>query len=238
LLTLSHSCRTKTAKAPPRRETPSRSTRCLLSCSALHTTLPLTPALDLLLQLRNLFSLHEGVACQTHELTGCRCHLGEVPDADADGADADDSSDDDDDDDDEMEGFVQASQFQDDDAIRKVRSNPFLSLSCSASSRRRRADSPLSSSCLCPQISKQRRNLSILKTWTHYDCADERALDELDDGLLQSVIYERMLKADQAETPIPHEGNGGLFVRGGQVGFVFGKKTSAPAEEVEVESVE
>ncbi|GAA5847167.1 hypothetical protein JCM9279_006118 [Rhodotorula babjevae] len=150
-------------------------------------------------ELRNLFSLHEGVACQTHELTGCRCHFGEVPNADADGADDDDSSDDDD----EMEGFVQASQFQDDDAIRK--------------------------------IPKQRRNLSILKTWTHYDCADERALDELEDGLLQSVIYERMVKADQVEAPIPHEGNGSLFVRGGQVGFVFGKQTSAPAEEEEVD---
>ncbi|GAA5895948.1 hypothetical protein JCM8208_005131 [Rhodotorula glutinis] len=148
-------------------------------------------------ELRNLFSLHEGVACQTHDLTGCRCHFGEVPGADEDGAEDEDSSDSDD----EMEGFVQASQFQDDDAVRKM--------------------------------SKQRRNLSILKTWTHYDCADEKALDKLEDGLLQSVIYEGMLKANQGEEPIPHEGNGTLAVRGGQVGFVFGKKTSAPLEEEE-----
>ncbi|GAA5928218.1 hypothetical protein JCM3775_000545 [Rhodotorula graminis] len=153
-------------------------------------------------ELRNLFSLHEGVACQTHELTGCRCHFGEAPGADEDGLEDEDLSDSDD----EMDGFVQASQFQDEDAVRKM--------------------------------SKQRRNLSILKTWTHYDCADEAALDKLEDGLLQTVIYERMVKADQGEDPIPHEGNGTLCVRGGQVGFVFGKRTAAPVKEEEVDVVE
>lgn len=29
------------------------------------------------MQIRDIFKLHRGVACQTHELLGCRCHFGE-----------------------------------------------------------------------------------------------------------------------------------------------------------------
>ncbi|BGP42766.1 helicase [Rhodotorula kratochvilovae] len=139
-------------------------------------------------ELRNLFTLHESVACQTHELLGCRCHFGEVPDDDDDAQDDDDS-----DEDDEMDGFVQASQFQDDDAVRKM--------------------------------SKQRRNLSILKTWQHYNCTDEDSIDDIEDPLLKSVIWARMARAADDDAGIEPEGHGKLPLCGGQVGFVFGKKS-------------
>jgi len=91
-------------------------------------------------QLRNLFTLHEGVACQTHDLTGCRCHCGEVPLDDEDGSGDEDGSDED-----EMEGFMQASQFHDDDAVRKVRRAALRALSCHSA-----APSLTSSTRRCP----------------------------------------------------------------------------------------
>ncbi|GJN93684.1 hypothetical protein Rhopal_006741-T1 [Rhodotorula paludigena] len=143
-------------------------------------------------ELRNLFTLHENVASQTHDLLGCRCHFGEHPDDDDDEEDDEDASSDGED---QIGGFVQASQFQDADAIRKM--------------------------------TKQRRNLSVLKTWTHYDCTDEQSIDEVEDELLQSVIYQRMSLADRDEEPLEVEGNGELSLRGGQISFVFGKKSGA-----------
>ncbi|GAA6050956.1 hypothetical protein JCM3770_005342 [Rhodotorula araucariae] len=143
-------------------------------------------------ELRNLFTLHESVACQTHELLGCRCHFGEVPEDDDD---AHDDEDDGSDDDGEMDGFVQASQFQDNDTVRK--------------------------------ISKQRRNLSILKTWSHYNCTDEESIDDIEDPLLKSVIWARMARAADDDSGIEPEGNGKLRLCAGQVGFVFGKKSGS-----------
>lgn len=76
-------------------------------------------------------------------------------------------------------------------------------------------------------MTKQRRDLSVLKTWTHYDCTDEQSIDEVEDELLQSVIYQRMSLADRDEEPLEVEGNGELSLRGGQISFVFGKKSGA-----------
>ncbi|GAA5872054.1 hypothetical protein JCM3774_006594 [Rhodotorula dairenensis] len=69
-------------------------------------------------ELRNLFTLHEDVACQTHDLLGCRCHLGEglpdEPDPEEDDGNSESG------DDDFEGGFVQASQYQDKDAKRDL----------------------------------------------------------------------------------------------------------------------
>lgn len=76
------------------------------------------------IQLRNLFTLHEDVACQTHDLLGCRCHLGEAcpEEGDADGSEEDEDDDNSDSSGDEYGGgFVQASQYQDKDVKRAVR---------------------------------------------------------------------------------------------------------------------
>lgn len=59
-------------------------------------------------QLRDIFKLHRGVASQTHDLLGCRCHFGENQ-ADAAGSTQGDSSDDESQ---NMQvGFTQASQY-------------------------------------------------------------------------------------------------------------------------------
>ncbi|GAA5945928.1 hypothetical protein JCM10213_006186 [Rhodosporidiobolus nylandii] len=71
----------------------------------------------------------------------------------------------------------------------------------------------------------QRRNLSILKTWTHYNCSDERAIDHLEDQLLRSLVYERIIQASDTEHSVEPQGNGTLRLHGGQIGWVFGKRS-------------
>lgn len=66
-------------------------------------------------QLRNLFTLHDDVACQTHELLECRCHFGEIDEDEEDEPGSDESESEDD-----GGGFMQASQYQDGEAARQV----------------------------------------------------------------------------------------------------------------------
>ncbi|CEQ42321.1 SPOSA6832_04115 [Sporobolomyces salmonicolor] len=76
--------------------------------------------------------------------------------------------------------------------------------------------------------SKARRNLSILRTWQHYDCSSEASIDTIDDALLRSLVYNRAATAAEHERvlePIPGLVGERMLVRGGQVGFVFGKKS-------------
>lgn len=62
------------------------------------------------------------MACQTHELLGCRCHFGEVDDDDDD--DDDNGSSDGSDSQDDAGGFMQASQYQDGEAARQASLSP------------------------------------------------------------------------------------------------------------------
>ncbi|GAA5972110.1 hypothetical protein JCM11641_002499 [Rhodosporidiobolus odoratus] len=71
----------------------------------------------------------------------------------------------------------------------------------------------------------QRRNLSVLRTWTHHNCSDEASIDKLEDQLLQALVYNRMAEAPASGHQLEPQGNGQLLLRGGQVGWVFGKKT-------------
>ncbi|GAA5887053.1 hypothetical protein JCM5296_001580 [Sporobolomyces johnsonii] len=153
--------------------------------------------------LRNIFTLHDATGCQTHDLLDCRCHTGDVTPED-DGAD-DEPGDSDDDigsgTGDELGGFVRASQW---DGAADESKN---------------------------KASKARRNLSILRTWQHYDCSSEAAIDSIDDALLRSLVYNRAANAAEHERVLPEPETGPgrrderMLVRGGQVGFVFGKKT-------------
>ncbi|GAA6045127.1 hypothetical protein NBRC10513_007525 [Rhodotorula toruloides] len=68
-------------------------------------------------ELRNLFTLHDDVACQTHELLGCRCHFGEVDEDE----DEDDGGSDESESEDDGGGFMQASQYQDGEAARQLK---------------------------------------------------------------------------------------------------------------------
>ncbi|GAA5824225.1 hypothetical protein JCM11251_001575 [Rhodosporidiobolus azoricus] len=75
------------------------------------------------------------------------------------------------------------------------------------------------------QAAKQRRNLSILRTYSHYNCSDDTVIDTIDDQLLRSVIYERVAVAAEGDHEVPPQGRGELPLRGGQVGWVFGKRS-------------
>ncbi|GAA5956650.1 hypothetical protein JCM21900_002326 [Sporobolomyces salmonicolor] len=149
--------------------------------------------------LRNIFTLHDDTGCQTHDLLDCRCHTGGVTPEDERAHEVADS-----DDDitsgtsDELGGFVRASQWDG-----------------AADESKKKA-------------SKARRNLSILRTWQHYDCSSEASIDTIDDALLRSLVYNRAATAAEHERvlePVPGLVGERMRVRGGQVGFVFGKKS-------------
>jgi hypothetical protein len=114
--------------------------------------------------------------------------------------------------DEEEGGFQQASQWQDEDHEQKVRFPLFFSFTPRADFSSR-------------QARKNRRNLSVLKTWTHYNCSDANSIDAVEDQLLQSIVYHRMTEAADDEHTLDPTGHGELYVRGGQVGWIFGKKT-------------
>ncbi|KAK4699950.1 hypothetical protein P7C70_g6303, partial [Phenoliferia sp. Uapishka_3] len=137
--------------------------------------------------LKNVFKLHTGVACQTHDLLGCRCHI--------DGSPVDTPTESDDDEDlptvDELfkSGFVAASQFQPDAS---------------------------------QSTNKDRKNLSILKSWVHHNCRDEYAADEIEDTVLREVVF---LRIADAPDEVGIQAEGGKALRGGQIGFAFAKRT-------------
>ncbi|ORY77597.1 SNF2 family N-terminal domain-domain-containing protein [Leucosporidium creatinivorum] len=143
--------------------------------------------------LRNIFKHHPGVACQTHELLGCRCHLGED-----DQGDAFDPADDEEDEDLPLElGFTQASQYH----IEEARPN------------------------------KERKNLSVLNTWTHHNGCDEQSVDEIEDELLRGIIYSRVAESAEDDVGFEALGKGGMRLRGGQIGMCFAKKSTATSAE-------
>ncbi|GAA6021991.1 hypothetical protein JCM10207_002399 [Rhodosporidiobolus poonsookiae] len=81
---------------------------------------------------------------------------------------------------------------------------------------------------------KQRRNLSVLKSWTHYNCSDEASIEEIEDDLLRSVVYSCLPDGGdfgEDDHAVPPQGNGELWLRGGQLGWVFGKKTGTESAE-------
>ncbi|KDE04608.1 hypothetical protein MVLG_04988 [Microbotryum lychnidis-dioicae p1A1 Lamole] len=154
--------------------------------------------------LRSIFKLHQGVACQTHDLLGCKCHLDLDHDDDGEGAarmeadlgptseDASSSLQAS-----EPPGFTQASHFHalgggfDLEIVQRDES----------------------------------RRLGMLNNWAHYNCCDEASVDEIEDTLLRSVVYQRIIEAaDGTEGSVP-EGRATYRLREGQVGFVFGKKS-------------
>ena len=89
-------------------------------------------------QLKSIFKLHTGVACQTHDLLGCRCHLDEpiVEKPPKGEFDSDTEEEDFPSSDDMMAGFVQASQMRDESPV-EVRS-PFALLAVAYPGRRTR----------------------------------------------------------------------------------------------------
>ncbi|SDA02883.1 BZ3500_MvSof-1268-A1-R1_Chr11-1g03203 [Microbotryum saponariae] len=153
--------------------------------------------------LRSIFKLHQGVACQTHDLLGCKCHL-DLDNDDEEGAarmEADLGPTFEDPSSSfqafEPPGFTQASQFH-----------------------------ALGGGFDLETVQRdESRRLGMLNNWAHYNCCDEGSVDEIEDTLLRSVVYQRVIEAvDGAEGSVP-EGRATYRLRGGQVGFVFGKKS-------------
>ena len=159
------------------------------------------------MQLKNVFKLHTGVSCQTHDLLGCGCHLEDGPARDG-GAD-EDSDEELPTADELLSGFVPASQYHQDEPDLSVR----LPSSPSAS---------LFSHFYLAQTNKDRKNLSVLKSWLHHNCRDEDAVDEIEDTVLREVVFSRVANAPN-EAGIQAEG--GLALRGGHISFAFAKRT-------------
>ena len=78
------------------------------------------------------------------------------------------------------------------------------------------------------QLARKRRDLSILKTWTHYNTRDLDRVDQIEDILLLSVIYEALERA-KLHTSLPKLQEADQNLCGGQIAFVFGQKAGAPA---------
>ncbi|GAA5933819.1 uncharacterized protein JCM15063_000477 [Sporobolomyces koalae] len=171
--------------------------------------------------LKNIFRLHEDTGCQTHDLIECSCHkpLSQQSQDPTQSQDTDDDEDDnDDDDDDEPAAFVPASQL---------------------GSRPERIDKKARK--------RTRRNLSILKTWAHYDCSQVSAVEKVQDELLKRVIEGLYEKVDANERVV--EGYGWnemdeedkervakgerLEVKGGQIAWVFEKKNKTRQDDAD-----
>lgn len=72
------------------------------------------------------------------------------------------------------------------------------------------------------QAKKDRKNLSVLKSWIHHDCRVDTSADEIEDAVLRRLVYERVAEAPHEKgTPAP----GGWDLKGGMIGFAFAKKT-------------
>lgn len=84
------------------------------------------------------------------------------------------------------------------------------------------------SGSLLVQLARKRRDLSILRTWTHYNTRDLDRVDQIEDILLLSVIYEALERA-KSQTSLPKLQEADQNLCGGQIAFVFGQKAGAPA---------
>jgi len=80
--------------------------------------------------------------------------------------------------------------------------------------------------CLYPQPNKERKNLSVLNTWTHHNGCDQQSVDEIEDDLLRGIVYTRVAESGDDEG-FDALGNGGMRLRGGQIGMCFAKKSAA-----------
>lgn len=88
----------------------------------------------------------------------------------------------------------------------------------------------LTSSLLDPQPNKERKNLSVLNTWTHHNGCDQQSVDEIEDDLLRQIVYSRVVEAPEEEG-FDALGKGGMRLRGGQIGMCFAKKSTAGSAE-------
>ncbi|GAA6005232.1 hypothetical protein JCM11491_002629 [Sporobolomyces phaffii] len=172
--------------------------------------------------LKNIFRLHVDTTCQTHDLLGCGCHRGENPESlPSQEKDEDTETDDSDED---LGGFVPASQWNGEAADKKVSSATSTVVATSLIRRRYYV--------FAQALKKAHRNLSILKTWNHYDCSDFDAYASIEDDLLRKLIanlYEHVDPNERLVQSLPDfddvEAAGQkMEVRGGQVGWVFEKK--------------
>lgn len=116
---------------------------------------------------------------------------------------------------------MQASQYRDKDSERAVRL-AFLGYFAL------RSHGESDSGSLLLQLARKRRDLSILKTWTHYNTRDLDRVDQIEDVLLLSVIYEALERA-QSHKSLPKLQEADQNLGGGQIAFVFGQKAGAPA---------
>ncbi|SCV73308.1 BQ2448_7234 [Microbotryum intermedium] len=158
--------------------------------------------------LRNIFKLHQGVACQTHDLLGCKCHL--------------DLDDDENDDGDDGNGEVlneaeAASSSEDHFSLRPFDPPGFTQASQFHAAALERE----------PELQRdESRRLGMLNSWAHYNGCDEGSVDEIEDTLLRSVVYQRIIEAvDGVEESVP-EGRATYRLRGGEfvelaTGFIF-----------------
>lgn len=71
---------------------------------------------------------------------------------------------------------------------------------------------------------KGRKNLALLKLWTHHNCTEEASVDEIEDGVLRALVYTRVGEAPEDDDGADPVGRGTMRLRGGQVGFAFAKK--------------
>lgn len=88
-----------------------------------------------------------------------------------------------------------------------------------------------------PQLTYKRRNLSVLKTWAHYDARKAAMVESVEDLLLQALLFrglcpKRASDDDDAEAEdedgLPPLSEEDLPLRGGQIAFLFGKRSAAP----------
>lgn len=191
-------------------------------------------------ELKAVFTLHPKVACQTHELLGCRCHLGEeqVGMGLAGGEEGAPSSDWQEGEEEETEAarfgsFAPASQLPDTPEV-----NVSLVFPCSSHPQ---PACTLTRPCVpSNQPAEAARKLSVLQDWVHHDGCAEASVDLIEDRLLRDVIYYQAANASRGEQGFETEqfarwreaggqkedGKGMMVLRGGMVGFAFAKRSA------------
>jgi len=191
-------------------------------------------------ELKAVFTLHKQVACQTHDLLGCRCHLGEeqagpVPEL----GPSSDWPEGEDDDEPRCGTFAPASQIPD-VPVKDVSGRPPWHALHSRYPQSPTAN-PASPLPFLRQPVEAARKLSVLQDWVHHDCCAEASVDLIEDKLLRDVIYWqvahpcenagagfkterfRQWEEDGADGA---EGKGMMELKGGMVGFAFARRSA------------
>lgn len=68
----------------------------------------------------------------------------------------------------------------------------------------------------------------MLKTWTHASARKVEHIENLQDSLLKTLIYEKLGEVDETSVSLPADNPEDLDLCHGQIAFVFEKKTAAP----------